>query len=120
MTTVLPLHLPSAIAKTTQNIHNLWSGRVDSNDGALQLLLIIDYIFDWARDLYRPGIYRQLQSLATDDFSESRSIATDSDIYSLRASRNRLLRSRPDHVSNLDGPVQESTIHELHVDNDVF
>ncbi|KAI9766384.1 MAG: hypothetical protein M1839_004916 [Geoglossum umbratile] len=36
-------------------IVDLWQGRVDSIDGALQILLIIDYIFDWARDVYRPG-----------------------------------------------------------------
>lgn len=44
----------------------------------------MDYIFDWARDLYRAGIYRQLESLTAENFSETRSIASDSDIYSLR------------------------------------
>ncbi|PVH77521.1 hypothetical protein DL98DRAFT_637260 [Cadophora sp. DSE1049] len=34
----------------------LWSGRVDTHDGALQILLLVDYIFDWARDIYRSGI----------------------------------------------------------------
>lgn len=57
---------------------------MNSLDSALQLLLIIDYIFDWARDLYRVGIYRQLESLAAENLSEMRSVAADSNICSLR------------------------------------
>jgi hypothetical protein len=45
--------------------------------------LIIDYIFDWARDLYRAVIYRQLKTLTTNNASDSGSIDSDSDIYSL-------------------------------------
>jgi len=59
-------------------------------DGALQLLLIIDYIIDWARDLYRAVIYRQLKSLTTDNVSDSRSINSDSDIYSLAPITHRV------------------------------
>jgi hypothetical protein len=38
----------------------LWHGHILSQDGALQLLLIIDFICTWARDVYRPGILRCL------------------------------------------------------------
>jgi hypothetical protein len=48
----------------------------------LQLLLIIDYIFDWARDLYRPLVLRLLDALSNPDFDDEASLAADSDIYS--------------------------------------
>lgn len=37
---------------------------MNDGDSALQLRLIIDYIFDWARDVYRPSIISQLIMLA--------------------------------------------------------
>jgi hypothetical protein len=56
----------------------------------LQLLLIIDYIFDWARDIYKASIVSQLIILANptkdmgrdpdDDFTIAE---TDSDVFSL-------------------------------------
>lgn len=44
----------------------------------------MDYIFDWARDLYRTGIQRTLQSLSQQDFDDTASLLADSDIYSSR------------------------------------
>lgn len=54
----------------------------------MQLLLIIDYIFDWARDIYRPMIISQLEALArplSDDDGKNRLVRTftDSDVFSL-------------------------------------
>jgi hypothetical protein len=40
----------------SQRIYDLWQGTIQSQDGALQLLLIVDYIWSWARDIYRPTI----------------------------------------------------------------
>ncbi|PKS08714.1 hypothetical protein jhhlp_004767 [Lomentospora prolificans] len=57
----------------------LWHGEIDTKDGALQLLLIIDYICDWARDKYREAIIQALRSLAVND---TRSLAQDSDVFS--------------------------------------
>ncbi|KAI0467816.1 hypothetical protein F4859DRAFT_517685 [Xylaria cf. heliscus] len=53
--------------KTTPryNIHPLWSGDLTTEDAALQLILILDYIIDWARNVYRPTILRELKLLAT-------------------------------------------------------
>jgi hypothetical protein len=42
----------------------LWLGKLSCENGALQLLLILDYILDWARDFYRPTIIRELKTLA--------------------------------------------------------
>lgn len=38
---------------TTQAIYDLWMRGTTSLDGALQLLLIIDWICDWAKEVYR-------------------------------------------------------------------
>ncbi|KAF1957856.1 hypothetical protein CC80DRAFT_546912 [Byssothecium circinans] len=51
--------------KTMFLIRQLWTGSIDGPDHALQLILIIDYIVDWARDIYIPNTLRQLKSLVT-------------------------------------------------------
>ncbi|KAI9881087.1 MAG: hypothetical protein M1830_008245 [Pleopsidium flavum] len=68
----------------TYEVLDLWNGRILSKDGALQLLLIVDYIFDWARDIDRPSILRQLKILSTVDASDAISLSNDSDIFSMR------------------------------------
>ncbi|KAH7180314.1 hypothetical protein DER46DRAFT_652485 [Fusarium sp. MPI-SDFR-AT-0072] len=62
-----------------ERVVRLWHGCLDSLDDTLQLLLIIDYIADWARDIYREGIASSLQKLA---LSDSASLAHDEDVYS--------------------------------------
>lgn len=51
-------------------------------DAALQLLLIIDFIFDWARDVYRPTIICQLTTLSGHE-EDNLSVLADNDIPSL-------------------------------------
>ncbi|KAH8685482.1 hypothetical protein BGZ60DRAFT_395270 [Tricladium varicosporioides] len=41
-------------------VFQLWLGILESEDGALQLLQIVDFIWTWARDVYRPQIRRCL------------------------------------------------------------
>lgn len=53
-----------------------------TKDGALQLVLILDYIVDWARDYYRPAIIKQLYSLATGDSYDEVKLGPDSDVKS--------------------------------------
>jgi hypothetical protein len=60
----------------------LWDGCIKSRDGALQICLIVDSIFDWARDSYRPAVLNELKILAAPENTEIRSVFTDSDIYS--------------------------------------
>src|SRR5271156_748325 len=83
---LFPLRLWSGPEKLIliQDIMQLWDGSILSKDGALQLLLIVDYIFDWARDIYRPSILRQLRSLASGEAYDQITLATDSDIMSMR------------------------------------
>ncbi|KAL5044206.1 hypothetical protein BDW71DRAFT_209612 [Aspergillus fruticulosus] len=45
-------------------IVDLWQGNICRQSSALQLLLIVDYIFDWARDAYRPCVIKELSILA--------------------------------------------------------
>lgn len=66
-----------------QRIVSLWKGSMRSKDEASQLLLIIDHIFDWARDSYTRSLLRQIRSLSAVDSSETMTIG-DSDIWSLR------------------------------------
>ena len=69
-----------ALLTKTQHILDIWNGRITRKDDVLRLLLIVDYIFDWARDLYRPTIYRHLEMLAAGDTA---SLRDDSDTFSL-------------------------------------
>lgn len=52
-------------------------------DKALQLILIADYIFDWARDIYRPAILRLLKAITTGQRYDQISLTDDSDIRSM-------------------------------------
>ncbi|PGH26779.1 hypothetical protein AJ80_01544 [Polytolypa hystricis UAMH7299] len=56
---------------------DLWGGDIRCKDEALQLLLIVDYIFDWARDIYRPAVLTELDALSTGYIP-----AVDPDIFS--------------------------------------
>lgn len=56
----------------------IWEGNICNESSALQILLIMDYIFDWARDIYRVLILSQLGALSLDDFTH-----TDPDIGSI-------------------------------------
>ncbi|KAN0096873.1 hypothetical protein V8E51_015678 [Hyaloscypha variabilis] len=64
-------------------IQDIWTGRLDSQDGALQILLLIDYISDWGRDIYRPSIARLLKRVVDNtsrrerDETESIQLGTD-------------------------------------------
>ncbi|OTA88713.1 hypothetical protein M434DRAFT_374600 [Hypoxylon sp. CO27-5] len=66
------------------NIHPLWGGDLTTLDGALQLILIVDYILDWARDIYRPSIMRGLKSLVTGKGYDEVSLDLESEIYSVK------------------------------------
>lgn len=68
------------VADARQRVAQLWRGAVNIKDNALRVLLIINYILDWARDIYREAVIRSLRKLAV---SDARSLAyKDSDIFS--------------------------------------
>ncbi|KAK2760893.1 hypothetical protein FQN54_002133 [Arachnomyces sp. PD_36] len=72
----------------------LWSGSLMHKDHALQLIHIVDTIFDWARDIYRPTILRQLKSIATSTSFDQVSLI-DSDVHSMRGSIPDWIRGLP-------------------------
>jgi hypothetical protein len=108
-------------ANLYQEIVTLWTGKLNDVESALQLLLIIDYIFDWARDIYKPSLVSQLEILANEppgddshirdnDFSR---IETDSDIHSL--TRSKQPRAIEDWAATLEHdteivPDEESSL----------
>ena len=83
------------LTETTQRIFDLWHGTVESYDGALQLLQISDFIWTWARDVYRPQVRRSLRghtstlrqnsptSTAPFSFSRSQSVFSQSSLQEL-------------------------------------
>ncbi len=70
----------------------------------MQLVLIVDYIFDWARDIYRPSILRQLKSFASGKAYDEVSFLHDSDIYSLKRNVTHWMPPPPDNTDDL-GPT---------------
>ncbi|KIX06830.1 uncharacterized protein Z518_04806 [Rhinocladiella mackenziei CBS 650.93] len=66
-------------AEPNYHILQLWEGNIIYEHQALRLLLILDYIFDWARDVYRKEIISSLLSLAV---NASPSLAEDTDVFS--------------------------------------
>jgi len=90
-----------------QEAVQLWNGSVMSKDGALQLLLIVDYIFDWARDIYRPSILRRLKCLAGGHADDQISLANDSDIMSMRRHISDWIQPPPSVVES-DSDVESA------------
>src|SRR4051812_33362232 len=63
---------------------DVWRGSILTLDGALQLLLLVDYVFDWARDIYREDVIRRLRVLASGDNDAASVLFSDTDIFSTR------------------------------------
>lgn len=53
-------------------------------DGALQLLLLVDYVFDWARDVYRENFLGNLRLLVYGDRDAASATHSDTAILSTR------------------------------------
>lgn len=87
----------------------LWDGSILLKDNSLQLLLIIDYIFDWARDVYRPSILRQLKSMASGIAYDQVSVIFDNDVHSLRRDVSNWMPAAPSIIAD-PGPLFESEL----------
>ncbi|PQE30536.1 1,4-alpha-glucan branching enzyme protein [Rutstroemia sp. NJR-2017a WRK4] len=87
---------------TRYDIFHLWDGSIMSKDSSLQLLLIVDYIFDWARDIYRPYVLRQLKSLVTGSTFDQISLTDDSDIMSMRRNISNWIQAAPSTIAGPD------------------
>lgn len=108
--TMISLMPNFSLVNILKMVVDLWTGNIRSKNGALQLLLIIDYIFDWARDIYRHSIMRDLHNLSTNNMSE-----TDPLYYSM-AGRGLMKTTkssmRPIEISDR-GNVTQSTKNQL-------
>ncbi|KXG51272.1 uncharacterized protein PGRI_095330 [Penicillium griseofulvum] len=87
---------------------DLWSGNIRSKNGALQLLLIMDYIFDWARDVYRPAILGELNTISTGDIS-----TTDTNVFST-ISRTRSISNWLNQSQATPAPTIQAPIASVH------
>ncbi|KAF2095704.1 hypothetical protein NA57DRAFT_79416 [Rhizodiscina lignyota] len=87
-------------------IVQLWSGSLMEKDDSLQLLLIIDYIADWARDVYRPGILRQLKSFTTGTPYDLASVSVESEILSRRGQIAHWIPAPPTVMETLE-PLED-------------
>jgi len=78
-----------------QKVILLWEGSITRHDAALQLVLIMDYIVDWARDIYRPNIIRQLKSVVDKGQQSSYTVTADPDILSRTGFANSRIGDGP-------------------------
>ncbi|KAF2691377.1 hypothetical protein K458DRAFT_324704 [Lentithecium fluviatile CBS 122367] len=95
--------------RTNYLVSHIWEGSINNHDEALQLILIIDFIVDWARDVYRPSILMQLKALGTADTSRTMSFSLDTDIYSLRGDVNPWIEGQDSALTRME----ESEIIEI-------
>ncbi|CAI6021881.1 unnamed protein product, partial [Clonostachys chloroleuca] len=90
-------NIPSSHQEGSVRVSTIWRGSICSRDGALQALLLVDFIFDWARDTYRNDIIRLLRVLATRNNDAAINIHADTDILSTLplANQDRLNKEEP-------------------------
>jgi hypothetical protein len=85
-------------------VSHLWEGSINDHDEALQLILIMDFIVDWARDVYRPSILMQLKSLGTADTVRAMSFSLDTAIFSLRCNVNPWIEGQNSALTRIEEP----------------
>ncbi|KAI0449454.1 hypothetical protein F5B21DRAFT_509141 [Xylaria acuta] len=91
---------PDCIGTTVYRVIDVWHGCITSRDGALQLLLLVDYLFDWARDRYREDIIGALRIVARGESDTASGVYQDTDIFSTVPLDNMHL---PSQVTEDDG-----------------
>lgn len=81
-------------------------------DGALQLILIMDFIIDWARDVYRQDVLLHLAAIAKDKPCDQVTIDGGSDIFSSRlpSSIERWIPTPPSTIGAFLTDVDHSTV----------
>lgn len=110
----------------------LWNGCITEKDDSLQLLLIVDYIADWARDIYRPSILKHLKSTISKIPYDQVSLINDSDVHSLKSAHH--LRTQisnwipapptimdanevPEEILSDPGPISHKSILPISIPN---
>ena len=98
------------LTKTPQRVYDLWHGTIESHHGALQIFQIIDFIWTWARDVYRPQIRRCLRGHNLD----VREISPTSTLPPRRSESVFPLPSVRSIAQSLPESVQEGEVTALH------
>ncbi|KAL9050968.1 MAG: hypothetical protein Q9162_006319 [Coniocarpon cinnabarinum] len=80
----------------------LWNGDIVDVDKAMQLLMIVDYILDWARDAYRPTVLKRLNVLANSGMTGGEDDDLDSPV-----DLEHLVAHPPTTTSNQTSSVSE-------------
>ena len=75
-------------------METLWKGFINDREHALRILLVVDYIYDWARDVYRKNILDQLLALAE---NTTTTLAADTDLLTIAENQH------PDFPVNFGG-----------------
>ena len=102
-----PIFLHPALTPK-QQIFDLWHGTVLFPEGALQLLLIIDYLCDWASEVYRMSVIRCLTGGSENPFNsrlspsgtDTSSLVGDADTIAQRAMSLPSRSSLPPELMN--------------------
>lgn len=81
----------------------------------LQLLLLTDYIFDWARDLYREDLLGELRLLSSDQRYAAGVLISDSDIMPTRGLTSPVVAVEPvpDEQSHAHSPARQNRFKAL-------
>ncbi|KAK0743081.1 hypothetical protein B0T18DRAFT_330457 [Schizothecium vesticola] len=93
---------PDRIGTTVYRVVDVWHGCITTRDGALQLLLLVDYLFDWARDRYREDIIGALRIVAHGESDAASGVYQDTDIFSTVPLHSI---HRPSQVTEADGNI---------------
>ena len=85
-------------------------------DSALQLVLSVDCIMDWARDVYRLSILKQLKAIVTGYRSDEVSV-TDSNVPSIRMQISNWIPAPPSTVMNGHPDFHMDDVEDVNVAN---
>lgn len=91
----------------------------------MQLLLIVDYIADWARDIYRPSILKHLKSTVSKIPYDQVGLINDSDVYYPRQIPNWISapptitgpNEEPEEIVSDPGPISHKSILPISIPN---
>jgi hypothetical protein len=87
-------------------VYDLWHGTIQSEDGALQLFLIVEFIWSWARDIYHPLILRCVRG-DTDNVARRLSASMELVNLSVSSSVTSPMQSSSDHTHTLSSTIIE-------------
>ncbi|PVI00855.1 hypothetical protein DM02DRAFT_728324 [Periconia macrospinosa] len=92
-------------------IYELWQGNIQSQDHALQLFLIVDFIWSWARDIYHPSVKMNLIDTLNNPYSSSPPpVDRFRPSVSQSTAGSPLMPTREFDIMQVDQPITE-TVH---------